>query len=383
MQSGDRAATAKAVETFDQMDRARQYHRASFEQSLDGILILEPENTGLIEFNNAAHEMFGFTREEFSMTRLNEHEHNEPPRITRTAIADVLASKRGIIETIGRTKGGSDIHIRLEISTFELNGRTLLCAICKDVSGYVGVETELRRMVDEFGRSNKELEQFAYIASHDLQEPLRMVASFAQLLSTRYRGQFDSDADEFIDFIVDGATRMQSLINALLAFSRVESKGKAFTPTDTGAVLTEVVENLHVAIQENEAEITFGNMPNIMADEHQLYQVFQNLIANAIKFRGDSPPKIQIDVSRKNECWMFAVRDNGIGIDTRDYNVIFQIFQRLHERDQFDGTGMGLAICKKIIERHGGRLWVESCPGEGSTFYFTLACNGRDADEPK
>ena len=230
-----------------------------------------------------------------------------------------------------------------------------------------------RRLTQELSAANKELQQFAYIASHDLQEPLRMVTSFVQLLADRYKGKLDKDADEFIGFAVDGATRMQALIEGLLDYSRVGTRGKEFAPTDSETVLQQAEQNLKVAIKESGVEITHDPLPTVTADDMQLTEVLQNLIANAIKFhRPDEPPRVHVSASRKNGEWVFSVRDNGIGIAREDTERLFRIFTRLHARDEYEGTGIGLAVCKRIVERHGGRIWVESEPGKGSTFYFTI-----------
>jgi signal transduction histidine kinase len=224
----------------------------------------------------------------------------------------------------------------------------------------------------ELRRSNEELEQFAYVASHDLQEPLRMVGSYTQLLSRRYKGRLDSDADEFIAFAVDGVTRMQRLINDLLQYSRVGTKGREPEPTNSEVVLERALANLKTAIEDNRATVTHDPLPVVMADDRQLEQLFQNLIGNAIKFHGAELPKVNMRAERSNGCWMFRVKDNGIGIEPQYYQRIFQVFQRLHTRQEYSGTGIGLAVCKKIVERHGGRIWVESEPGTGTTFLFTL-----------
>lgn len=220
--------------------------------------------------------------------------------------------------------------------------------------------------------SNKELEQFAYVASHDLQEPLRTVGSFVQLLAQRYKGKLDDQADEFIQFAVEGVSRMRQLINDLLMFSRVETKGGEFAPTDCEMILGDVLANLKASIDSNEATITHDQMPMIIADKLQLSQVFQNLIGNAIKFKGDKPPAIHIGVNKKGNDWLFFVKDNGIGFDPEFSEKVFIIFQRLHTRNEYPGTGIGLSLCKKIVERHGGKIWVESSPGHGSTFNFTI-----------
>jgi signal transduction histidine kinase len=233
-------------------------------------------------------------------------------------------------------------------------------------------EIQLARRAEDLARSNDDLQQFAYVASHDLQEPLRMVASYTQLLAKRYKGRLDADADEFISFAVDGANRMQVLIHDLLAYSRAGRNGKLIHGVPSENALKAALVNLQAAIEESGAVITQDSMPVISTDESQLAKVFQNLIGNAIKYHGDAAPCIHIGASKSDrEEWVFSVRDNGLGIDPQYFERIFILFQRLHGRKEFEGTGIGLAICKKIIERMGGRIWVESEPGKGSTFYFT------------
>jgi PAS domain S-box-containing protein len=234
---------------------------------------------------------------------------------------------------------------------------------------------ETEQWAQELAQSNAELSHFAYVASHDLQEPLRMVTSYLQLLERRYTGQLDETADEFIGFAVDGAKRMQALIQGLLAYSRIGTQGKEFVATDTAQVVEQVLSNLCVSVEENTATIRHNGLPVVNADGTQMTQLFQNLIGNAIKFRGEEAPKIEIEATRENGRWLFSIRDNGIGIDPDHHGRLFKIFQRLHAREQYPGTGIGLAVCKRIVERHGGEIWVESAEGQGSTFYFTLPVN--------
>ncbi len=220
--------------------------------------------------------------------------------------------------------------------------------------------------------SNRELEQFAYVASHDLQEPLRAVNSYAQLIARKYQGNFDAKADKYFGYITEGATRMQQLINDLLEFSRVGTRGRALEPTDSEAVVSQALDNLKVAIAESNAAVTHDPLPTVLGDESQLVQLFQNLISNAIKFRREEPPRVHISAALQTNEWVFAVCDNGIGMEAEYFERIFTIFQRLHSRAEYPGTGIGLAVCKKIVERHGGRIWVESTPAVGTTFHFTI-----------
>lgn len=231
---------------------------------------------------------------------------------------------------------------------------------------------ELGRRAEELARSNGELEQFAYVASHDLQEPLRMVASFTQLLGKRYGDKLDDDGRDFIHYAVDGAKRMQNLISDLLSFSRVGTRESVLEPTSCDFVLKRALGNLALTIEENGAEITWGALPQVVGDAKQLSQVFQNLIGNAIKFCNNKPPRVEIQAEPDGDNWKISVRDNGIGISPEQASRIFVIFQRLHTRAEYPGTGIGLSICKKIVERHGGRIWMEGSPGGGSTFCFTL-----------
>ena len=252
-------------------------------------------------------------------------------------------------------------------------GERLLCLSLFDLTEQRKAEAELLRTVEKLARSNKDLEHFAYVASHDLQEPLRTIKAYTQMLAKRYKGRLDSDADEFIDFVVDGAGRMQTLILDLLAYSRVSSAPNALVPTGSECPLAEALEALRATLKDTGATVTNDPLPTVVADGKQLSQLFQNLIANGVKFRREGvPPAVHISAREEEKEFVFSVRDNGIGIDPKYNRKVFEIFQRLHGQSQYTGTGIGLAICKRITERHGGRIWLESTPGEGTTFYFSL-----------
>ncbi len=253
-----------------------------------------------------------------------------------------------------------------------------ILGISRDITERHEAEKRLRLTLADLARSNEELEQFAYVASHNLQEPLRMVSSYTQLLARRYQGRLDPDADDFIAYAVDGANRMQDLITDLLALSRVGTRGKKFEPVDCTAALGQALGNLGATIEESAAVLTHGPLPTLLADRSQIVQLLQNLIGNAIKFRGKEPPRIHVSAAPGDQEWLFSVSDDGIGIDPQYAERIFAIFQRLHTREEYPGTGIGLAICKKVVERHRGRIWVESQLGEGSTFHFTIATGGSE-----
>ena len=244
-----------------------------------------------------------------------------------------------------------------------------------DITERKTAEEALKLKLEELAFSNTELEQFAYISSHDLQEPLRMITSYLQLLQRRYQGNLDEKADKYIYFAVDVASRMQNMINDLLNFSRVTTRAREPETTNCKFILNQALSNLRMIIEEKKATISHGPLPEVIVDPTQLVQVFQNLIINGIKFHIEEAPKIHIAAEKKEIEWIFSVQDNEIGIEPQHFERIFEFFKRLHNREECSGTGMGLAICKKIVEGHGGCIWVESELGKGSTFYFTLSIN--------
>jgi PAS domain S-box-containing protein len=340
-----------------------------------GIIIIDPKTHSVVDANTAAIKMIGVSREILAGTIC--HQHICPAEIGKCPITD-LGQRIDLSERILLNSRGDRISIIKNVDRITLGEREFLLESFVDNTERKEAEDALSDVVKELKRSNNELEQFAYVTSHDLQEPLRMVTSFLGLLSKKYKGKLDQDADEYIDFAVDGARRMQNMISDLLAYSRIGTRGKPFEAIDSEYTLKQALNNLQVAIEESGALVTYDPLPTVLADSSQLTQLFQNLVANAIKFRSkDVSPKVHISAESDGEEWIFSVRDNGIGIAQEFFGHIFVIFQRLHGRDEYPGSGMGLAICRKIVERHGGRIWVESQIGQGTAFYFTIRGIGR------
>jgi PAS domain S-box-containing protein len=356
-------------------------YRGLLEAAPDAIVVVN--NAGeIVLLNLQAEKKFGYHRDELVGQQVT---NIIPEGFAERLVADDLRSAEDAlaqqigtgIELSARRKDGTEFPIEIMLSPLESAEGILVTAAIRDISVRKAAERHLLQTVEELNRSNEELGQFAYIASHDLQEPLRMVASYTQLLSRRYQGRLDTDADEFIAFAVDGASRMQRLIDDLLAYSRVGTKGQDPLPTSSEQALQQALLNLRGAIEESSALVTHDPLPTVLADETQLIQLFQNLVGNAIKYQNPGVPKVHIAARNGGKKWIFSVSDNGLGIDPQYFDKIFGVFQRLHGRDEFAGTGIGLAICKKIVERHGGTISVESEPGKGSTFRFALASDGK------
>jgi PAS domain S-box-containing protein len=371
--------------------RAAEEHLVQMESRYRGLLEAAPDAMVVVDqrgeivlLNVQAEKQFGYRRDEL----LGQPVKNIIPQgFAERLIADslrsaevALAQQIGTgIELSGRRRNGTEFPIEIMLSPLKGAEGILVTAAIRDITARKLAEAHLVHKVEELKRSNEELEQFAYLASHDLQEPLRMVASYTQLLSRRYRGRLDTDADEFIAFAVDGANRMQRLIQDLLVYSRVGTQGGDLRATSSAEALQQALRNLRSAIEESGAVVTSEPLPIVLADEMQLVQLFQNLIGNAVKYQAPGVPRIRVSAVRHGEQrWSFAVEDNGLGIAPQYFEKIFGMFQRLHKREEFAGTGIGLAICKKIVERHGGRISVESSSGNGSTFRFTLAPGERE-----
>ncbi len=365
--------------------KTAEMHLVQMESRYRGLLEAAPDamvvvNHGgeIVLLNLQAEKRFGYPRDELlgqKMTNIIPEGYAE--RLIADAlrsVEDALAQQIGTgIELTARRKDGSEFPMELMLSPLESGGEVLVTVAIRDITARKAAEAQLLRKVEELNRSNEELQQFAYVASHDLQEPLRMVASYVALIARRYKGRLDADADEFIGFAVDGSKRMQSLIQDLLSYSRVGSKGKDLAETSSEDALAQAVRNLGGAIAESGAVVTHDALPAVMADEMQLTQLFQNLLGNAIKYRRAETPRVHVAAVRgEGKKWTFSVRDNGLGIEPQYFERIFGMFQRLHGREEFAGTGIGLAICKKIAERHGGGISVESKIGQGSTFRFPL-----------
>jgi len=376
-------------------------YRRLFETAKDGILLLDAGTGQITDVNPYLIEMLGYTHEEFLGKKLWKIGPFKDIAKSKAAFQELQKKEYIRYEHLPlETKDGKHIDVEFVSNVYLVDYKKVIQCNIRDITERKRVEKELKQLkqkIDKLALSNKELEQFAYVASHDLQEPLRMVTSYLQLLSRRYKGKFDADAGEFIGFATDGATRMQRLIDDLLIYARVGTRSKEFEPTDCEAVLQQSLNNLKVSIDEKGARVTHDPLPTVMADYLQLTQLFQNLIGNAIKFHADEPPHIHVscksieewevqngelkseirNLKSKNEKgWIFSVSDNGIGIAPEFAERIFIIFQRLYDREKYPGTGIGLAVCKRIVECHGGRIWVESEPGKGSTFSFTIPAEG-------
>jgi PAS domain S-box-containing protein len=351
--------------------------RSYIEAALRAILAVSQDGR-IVFMNGHTEEIFGYTRTEL----FGQDSAILLPQRFRAVYAAALQSYFAApsvrvlgkdIDLAGRRKNGEEFPIEIGLSYVQAQDGVIAIGFVSDITDRNRVRDELAHANAELRRSNTDLEQFAYVASHDLQEPLRIVTSYLRLLERRYDGQLDAEAHEFIDFAVDAATRMKRLIQDLLTFSRAGTQSTDIQNVPAGILVQRAVENLKAAIEESSAEVAWDYpLPEVAADSGLLVQVLQNLIANAIKFQNNGAPRVHVSVAGQGSEWVFSVRDNGIGIDPRHSGRIFRIFERLNGSDQYPGTGLGLAISQKIVERHGGRIWFDSQPGEGSTFCFSI-----------
>lgn len=366
----NRDITARRVAQDSLRDSEARF-RAVAETAIDGII--SADERGLIHYwNSGAERIFGRPAADAIGRPLSMAMPDPLLESSRLPTADGKVGTT--FETIGRRRDGTDCPLELSLAAWtNAQGARYFIAIVRDITERKAAERALESKADELARSNQELEQFAYVASHDLQEPLRMVSNYTQLLARRYKDQLDTDANEFIDFAVDGAKRMQALIHDLLQYARVGTRGKEFRPAPAERIVADALANLSTTVDEAHAEIQLDPLPTLVCDAGQMAQVFQNLIGNAVKFhRPGERPRVRIGAARGAGVWTITVADNGIGIEPKYFDRIFQMFQRLHGHRDYPGTGVGLALCKKIVERHGGRMRVESAPGSGTTFSFTV-----------
>jgi PAS domain S-box-containing protein len=372
---------ARLKQTIRERGAAEEQFRLVVEGAPIGMIMVN--QVGRIMLVNAQIEkVFGYGRDELlgqSMELLVPERFKtvHPGHRDRFFAAPIQRAMGTGRELYGLRKDGSEFPLEIGLNPIEMADGVMVMASIIDITERKRAEESSVQQTAELARSNSELEQFAYVASHDLQEPLRMVSSYCGLLARRYKGKLDNDADDFIHFAVDGATRMRHLIDDLMLYSRVGRRERPFVPINSTESLRAAIANLEIAIGEAHAVISCDPLPTVFGDHGQLTQVFQNLIGNALKFRGNQDAKIHISArcvsgGHNTSEWMFSVQDNGIGFEQQFNERVFVIFQRLHTRDEYSGNGMGLAITKKIIERHGGRIWVESKPAAGSTFFFTL-----------
>lgn len=365
---------------LEELRKAEDKYRALLQSTEQGIYGVDAEGR-CVFMNQAGLEMLGYQLEDVLGKDTHDLFHHSRANGIHYPLSECpiqIAMNRGEAcrssEDIFWRRDGTPVPVEFSCNPLvESSGiRMGAVIVFNDITERLATQNQLKSTAEALERSNKDLEQFAYVASHDLQEPLRMISSYVQLLARRYGGKLDAEADKFIGYAVDGAKRMQVLISDLLAYSRVGSKSKVFDAVELDQVLDHTLHNLQIALQESGVALTRDPLPRVLGDSVQLGQLFQNLIGNALKFRAGHPLQIHVGAQSRENEWALSVRDNGIGIDPRYFDRIFTIFQRLHSREKYPGTGIGLAVCKRIVERHGGRIWVESVEGEGSTFYFTI-----------
>jgi PAS domain S-box-containing protein len=360
--------------TEEALKESEARHRTILQTAMDGFWLADTQGR-LLDVNETYCRMSGYSAQELLAMRISDLEASETADDTAAHMQEIMARGEDRFESWHRRKDGSifAVEVSVQCRTTESGG---VVAFLRDITERKRAEEALVRKSEDLARSNAELAQFAYVSSHDLKEPLRMVTSYVQLLEERYKGKLDPDADEFIGYAVEGTKRMRQLLNALLNYSGVSTRGNPLQTVESETVLETALQNLKIVLEETKGTVTHDPLPVIIADETQMVQLFQNLIGNGLKFHGPQPPLIHVSAKQEGTNWIFSFQDNGIGIDPQYFEKIFVIFQRLHTRDKYPGLGIGLAIAKKIVEQHGGRIWAESEKEKGSAFYFTIPVDG-------
>lgn len=363
-------------DNMQQLSNSEEKYRALFHLNPDAVYTIDWEGN-FLELNQICEKVTGYQREEMLFKSFFDFVSPEDRNKAQYHHQKALSGEPQNYELVFMSKDCRKIYFDITnvpvIMGEQVKG---IHGIAKNITQHKLAEVELKETTEKLKQSNKDLQEFAYVASHDLQEPLRMVSSYLQLLERRYKGRLDQDADEFIHFAVDGAKRMQKLINDLLTYSRINTKKEVFSMISSHNTLQKVLNNLSMYIHERGANVTYDSLPEIYGDETQMIQLLQNLISNGIKFNRQDKPQIHVSAVKEKNNWVFRIQDNGIGIPDQHQERIFSVFQRLHTREEYEGTGIGLSICKRIVERHGGKIWFESNTHGGTIFYFTMPIVG-------
>ncbi|MHC4176224.1 MAG: sensor histidine kinase [Planctomycetota bacterium] len=389
--SGSKETTPQEITDVTERKRAETALRLtqfSVDHAGDAVFWMGPD-ARIIYANLAACRRLGYSQDELLSMTVHDIDPDFPAAVWPEHWEELKQRGSFTFESLHRTKEGKVFPVEITVNYLEFAGREYNCAFARDITdrkraeealqkAYEELETRVEQRTAELARSNADLQQFAYSASHDLQEPLRMMLSYLQTLEEQSHESLDEHARSFIQLSLSSATRMQQLINDLLAYAHVGTHGHQSETVDFNAVVDQVVADLGETIRRDHAEVTRDDLPTVAADPTLLTQVFQNLIGNAVKFHGPQPPRVHVSAEQSGSEWVFSVRDNGIGIDPENLSRIFMVFERLHPAERYAGTGIGLAICKRVVQRHQGRIWCDSQPGRGSTFHFSIPKAGRD-----
>jgi len=365
-----------AIVDITERKRLEARFRATVESAPTAMVMIDQAGTMVI-VNTETDRLFGYEHDELLGQKvevlLPDRFRNNHPRLRTQYFATPDTRRMGAgRDLFGLRKDSSEFPVEIGLNPIQTDEGSFVLAAIVDLTERKRAEEQLRKANEALERSNLDLQQFAYIASHDLQTPLRSISGFVQLIRSTYEGRLDEQADDWIARVVDSTTHMQTLIRDLLAYSRVDSQARPFAPVDLREVLVDVVESLEPSINDLQAHVTCGDLPTVSGDRSQLIQLLQNLVGNALKYHGDDLPQVYVTAEQRGSEWILSVRDNGIGIDPKHHKKIFEIFKRLHTQQSRPGTGIGLAVCRRVVHRHGGRIWVTSESGKGSTFSFTI-----------